>query len=498
MKNKHFVFGIIAILAAISFASFSYAQDVPAAAPASAPADPCADVKAPQPPPKDGQDDSAGKGLGGTCKNIDSLVKEIIDQAAFARQEQLNMNHPDKDLLSSLETYRKWRPTCLNNQAMAAKACLEGWSDDIIDTTTALNMMLGTVSASSVKDSCSTWGKAMDLAQKGLTAYSTACGTMKAGCGATCLTASSGLKGMRKAIAVQVTCSPTATDPYLVAEQNAKCAMYISNIESLRKSLAAALSEEENKATKESVAGKLGLCVQKYAALLTSVATGMVSLAQSGKDGKSCDAASNGTGITGMEEKCKNAANASLPECICLANPRTPGCANSYQKVGEASAGQVSTGLTDAANLDPNREVANFGGEGIGGVEQASGNADGGSGMAGAPTGGGGGAGLGGGSGVGGGSANGEVSSKAGLNANILGGAGGGGGGNSWKSFGGGGGPSADGKYRAYLPGGDKDPNKGVAGQQAWKNEVTGQGGKSNWEKIRERYRDNKGSLLNN
>ena len=40
-----------------------------------------------------------------------------------------------------------------------------------------------------------------------------------------------------------------------------------------------------------------------------------------------------------------------------------------------------------------------------------------------------------------------------------------------------------------------KDP---AMNGNSWANEVTGQGGKSNWEKVRDRYKDNNTSLLNN
>ncbi|MEN0059187.1 MAG: hypothetical protein AAGB31_10170, partial [Bdellovibrio sp.] len=52
--------------------------------------------------------------------------------------------------------------------------------------------------------------------------------------------------------------------------------------------------------------------------------------------------------------------------------------------------------------------------------------------------------------------------------------------------------------YKEYMPGGSKDPNRGMLGEQAWKKEVTGQAGKSNWEKVKDRYQDNKSSLLGN
>lgn len=44
--------------------------------------------------------------------------------------------------------------------------------------------------------------------------------------------------------------------------------------------------------------------------------------------------------------------------------------------------------------------------------------------------------------------------------------------------------------YAAYLPGREKDPHRGIAGESAWRKEVTGAGGRSNWSKLKERYQD--------
>ena len=77
------------------------------------------------------------------------------------------------------------------------------------------------------------------------------------------------------------------------------------------------------------------------------------------------------------------------------------------------------------------------------------------------------------------------------MNANILGGEAGGSGGGGGGGWNGGDGDPA---LRKYLPGGERDPSS-MAGKAMIK-EVTSQGGKSNWEKVRERYRDNKPTLL--
>lgn len=105
----------------------------------------------------------------------------------------------------------------------------------------------------------------------------------------------------------------------------------------------------------------------------------------------------------------------------------------------------------------------------------------------------GGGAGMGGGGGGTGGAQDGALAPKR-FNTNILGGGFGGGGGGG----GSGGGPGygeMDSQLKSYMPGEKNDPNRSVASQLA--KEVTPQAGRTNWEKVRLRYRDHYSSLLN-
>jgi hypothetical protein len=85
--------------------------------------------------------------------------------------------------------------------------------------------------------------------------------------------------------------------------------------------------------------------------------------------------------------------------------------------------------------------------------------------------------------------------SKSKLNTNILSGYDGGGGGGGSRG-GGGSSSNKDSQYNAYLPGGAKDPSRGIASKTFANGEITGSGSKSNWEKVHERYTDNKPTLL--
>lgn len=454
------------------------------------------------PKPQDADNDAAGIGLDSDkhINNAMGQMKAVVEEASCTNVIYTAVNY--QKIAQSGQKYMADKPTCVSRQEAAANACLEHLSPHILSGVTTLNTLLSTIGAVSANESCSNFAKAMNVGKAAMTAYSAACGLMKAGCGYSCVGARKGLEGIKAAVpkGEPFQCKPAVppTD-YSYASLEAKCAAMKSKYTAALQEMIANVENELNKGEKKSVAGKASICTEKYAALITSSLTGALALAQAMKQGKNCDDKTNGTGTTTAQttaEKCAVAANATLPECICLANPRTPGCANSYQKPGENSAAQVATGAGSSANVDPSRDVASFGGDNGSGIdrsEKAAG--DGAGGGVGAPVGGGG-AGLGGSSGVGGGGAPGkEGAGKKGLDANILGGAGGGGGG-GWGGFGGGG--SGSDKYRSYLPGGDKDPNKAMAGQQAWTKEVTGQGGKSNWEKVKDRYRDNKSTLLNN
>lgn len=151
-------------------------------------------------------------------------------------------------------------------------------------------------------------------------------------------------------------------------------------------------------------------------------------------------------------------------------------------KPPQVSVGKSAVSGAEAGNLAPSTD---------GGPGGVPGDGLAASGVAGAPIEGGGGGQMGGAGGQGGGAQDGANNPRR-MNANVLGGFGGGGG-----SGMGGTGPGygeTDPKLKAYAPGGDKDPNRTIASQLA--KEVTAQGGRSNWEKVKNRYRDNIRTLI--
>ncbi len=456
--------------------------------------------------PEDADNDQANQALDVDKKITEgvNLMHEAVTSASG--DPSIKWDAPGFQAMSkSAGTYIEHKQACVDRQAWAANVCLEHLSSDLHSGLATINTLLSTVGSMAVNDSCSKFSKAMDVAKAALTAYTSACGVMKAGCGWSCVKARDGLKNlasvMEKSAPRPFICEPLPTStPEQYERLRVRCEnltkMYINGLSLLQKNVPAELAEKDKKA----VAGKAALCTGKYAILLASAGTGILSLANSLKQGKDCDENSDGTAAVAETkvDKCADAEKAANdPECICKANPRTPGCANSYQKANEGSLANLSTGPTGdlTTGATGGALAGSLGSSGMDGLGDLNGSSDSGSGIAGAPMGGGGGglSGFGGGGGGAGGD-RGEAGKK-GLNTDILSGAGGGGGGGG---FGGYRGAASDSKYRQYLPGGDKDPNKAMAGQQAWTKEVTGQGGKSNFEKVKERYRDNKGTLLNN
>ncbi|MGE5086543.1 MAG: hypothetical protein ACM3MG_09605 [Bacillota bacterium] len=413
-------------------------------------------------------------------------VKQKIIADIKSMQSFANINDPGMpQIKKGGQQYYAHQADCVSRQNTAAKWCLETLSPNITDIVTGLNTMMSAVGGSSVNDSCSTFAKAMELAKAGMTAYTAACGTTKAGCGYSCVEARKGVEMVQAGLKSVVSCK----------EQNVTCEADKIAYRNLQQSALQGVTQELEKANNSSVAGKAQLCTAKYAQLALSAVAGITSVANSLNQGKACDAATSAAAQT-LDQKCANAANAQLPECICYKNPMLEGCGSTAVKATMSADGIGSVSSSNDKTVGKGTGLTNSDlATGTPGIDAGAGKDTAKAGGV-PPAAGGGSAGLG---GSGGGSGSGrdpadDRSGQKGLNTNILSGAGGGGGGGSWGAHG----SDDSGKgYRSYLPGGDKDPNK-MSGQQAWSKEVTGQGGKSNWEKVKDRYRDNKSTLLSN
>lgn len=386
---------------------------------------------------------------------------------------------------------------CQNFQSAAAAVCIADNSLPLADGITLINGLLSAGGAASIYDKCTTFGKAMDIGQKALAAYTAACTMARQPCVMFCGNVKSALTKFQAAlnkVPPTGTCETGGTYPAPVTPnpQDIACSAAYTKFSAALPNVQNAIKSELDEGNIKASGGKFSRCDRKYWQNVASAGVGILQLANSLKQGQECQEESSA--VADATPTCEIAANANLPECLCLANPRMAGCSSGLSQVGELSAGsgQAITG----GGLVSEASVGSLGKDStsIAQGERSSGSGSG-SGV-GAPTGGGPSLGS-----IGGGSG-GAVGEKgagggSGLNTDILSGAGGGGGGGGFAGYRGGSGSDSKG-LRSYLPGGAKDPKRGLAGQGISTKEVTGQGGKSNWEKVRDRYIDNKNSLLGN
>ncbi|MBC7370672.1 MAG: hypothetical protein H7326_03850 [Bdellovibrionaceae bacterium] len=393
--------------------------------------------------------------------------------------EASNLKAAEKDF-AYLKNYKEVQESCAKKESFTTYTCLEKTSPQIAKSLPLIQAAISAMGAG-VKDACSSFGKAMDLANKGLLAYQGACAASKAVCQSSCGSAASKLKFARENISKQAELAArelALTDP----SQNA-------TILSDLKKLNTELDKDLDKSEKKSVVAKNSTC-SGYDSQLASAITGGIGVIASMGKANECDKKTTAANVAALAAAvdCTITANkTNNMTCICIDAPRTPGCAGGLDTALSAqNGGAMRTG--DMAGYTPAAAKANIGmddvagGLGGGPVDGAAGTSG-----PGAPISGG--KGVDGGSGgSGGGPSQANAKSGSGLNTNILGGEGGGGGG----GYGSGG---SDGNgLRQFLPKRDPAGNK-LAGS-ALSAGVTAPGGKSNWEKVKERYRDNNTTLL--
>lgn len=384
---------------------------------------------------------------------------------------------------SAVSYYANLHGTCVKTQSAASMVCREETSPTLQTTLNSINTAASAITAVAITDACSTMAKIAALATAGLTAYTSICSAARATCETSCSTVKTNLQTVVSAAITNV-CTP---QPNLPASSTA-CTEYQTAFSAYASQLPT-IKLDNSEADTKSVAIRSKACTYTYASMIVSAGTGIASLVNSYKQSQSCEEETSAETTTTTTETCDLEENASLPECLCLANPRLTGCANEYSKLstGEdevaASIGTTSATASDVSleGLDTSSTISH------GETSSSSGSSG-----VGAPVGGNSGLSS---SGV---SASRSAASEAAKASDMTeasggvesGGASGRGGAMASSA-------SAN-NYRAYLPGGAKDPQKNMAGQEAWAREVTSEGGKSNFEKVRSRYEDNRTSLLNN
>lgn len=423
-----------------------------------------------------------------------AAVKLDTLEALLTRYPEIQVKEEVATLRKDVNLYIESQKACASREDKANYFCKESRNPDIKKYLMIAQVL--TAGLSGMADACSKWGKVMDAGNKALTAYQAACSSWRGYCMSACGDAVKSIQDQIKhsnELSQKVTVQAQAAGVKNPAEKTRYDNFQRRIADQVKRYQTDVLQPElAVKNDFKSVAEKKETC-DGYVAQLVSAGTGLLSMAKSFGEANECeDKSTNNALAQATPVDCSIAANKqNNMTCICQDAPRTPGCEGGLDNaLGAKSADSLRSASTSDYVPTSGGDKVNIGGD-AGGMDLSSKGVDGGSGssLPGAPMGGS--ANLGGGSGFGGGpDGKGQAVAKGGLNTNILGGEGGGGGGGSW-----GGGYGNEG-LRQYLPGGQKDP-KAMAGQEAaLAKQVTSQGGKSNWEKVRDRYRDNKPSLL--
>jgi hypothetical protein len=330
---------------------------------------------------------------------------------------------------------------CLGSPILAAGAAqLQG-----------ITAMVGVMAGAS--NACSKIAEGMDIAQKILTAYNAACGGAMMYCNSTC--------SVEPVPKYTFDTGPAADTPQMKA--------------------------------------KLVNC-QGYTANLAAAAGGLVSSLLQQKQASKCEDSLNNCQKNPGAPECQKVVNCSDPAdsgstvCICQNNPRSPGCPGSGDQTDSASATAVAANSSGGAAAKSGAS-AKLSGQGFASTGGKYG-AGGGSGNSMAAASGSAGSSVGGDGEVGKGK--GIDGSKSKLSADIIAdyGMGGGGGRRGGGSGSGSGGIDFATKYGAYLPGQTKDPARNIASANAVAAQITGSGGKSNFDKVKRAYLNNRNHLL--
>lgn len=386
--------------------------------------------------------------------------------------------------------------SCTSKQKIADTMCGESTSPSIGGFLSKYGLLLQTAgqAVKGLADQCSEIDKLINLSSVAIGAFQVACSTAQGVCESACASYDASTAPYLSASEATLAESQAAITTYTaeLAAANAALPFSAAAAAAAQAKLTAAQTQYSKAAinrgyammaqsnSKQSVA----LCA-KYAISVEKAVTAGVLALTGMKQAKNC---SEQTASTDAGIDCTNPQNAAYNQksCMCTRN-ELPAAECQNQAVANTLKGSgVQTGGKVTFDKDGN-PVPDFSPVEKGAPLAATSSAGG---LPGAPSGSGGDASASG--GTGGGAQDGFAGGGRRLNTNVTGGFGGGGG----AGFGSGAGYGEDPSLRAYKPGGAKDPSRTIASQLA--KEVTGQGGRSNWEKVKSRYIDNSRKLLGN
>ena len=382
--------------------------------------------------------------------------------------------------------------SCDGKKVIADNVCLETKNVNVLsfvaENGDLVNM--GLMIGSSIGEQCKGISDMLQKAGTVLGLYQAACKTAQVVCNASCTKAAADSKLVKAAVKEAI--AGIATEKRFLCGAAAagnpqpctdKTAEYTTALQG-EAGIDAVLPKFDTATEKKNV-----VCT-KYQISTQQAMMGALNALKSYAQAKQCEKQNTSNPVMANQDcGTKEAAGYNTPNCQCARGEKSAAeCQNINVQASNLRPGAIA--IPNTGNLKPT-DKKGLGGMDLGGDKGDLGPKNAASAGAGAPVQGGGGGAAGGGGGQGGLGQDGAGSGRR-LNANVLGGGFGGGGGGS-----GGGGPGygVDEKLKDYMPGGKNDPNRTIASQIA--KEVTPQAGRSNWEKVKLRYRDNYSSLLN-
>jgi hypothetical protein len=378
-------------------------------------------------------------------------------------------------------------PSCESKKTIADTMCLEKSSPAI---SSFLNengnlVSMGLAVGGSLVEQCSGIADLLNKAGVVFGAYQAACNTAKAVCASSCTSIKAAGAKVKAATKEALSIIEQKATFCKQSEAGIVCEKYVTEAQQAR---IASSNINTELAKIETGTGKKSAICTGYEKNVQSAMLGAISALQGMVKSKQCEDKNTSDAVVAATDcYTATAPGYSTPNCQCTRGEKSP---------AECQALNINPNSIKAAAiaLPPVGTTGSAGGLGLGGLDtgtdQKNLGASSASLGAGAPVEGGGG-GASGGGGVGGGGAQDGSAGGRRLNTNILGGGFGGGGGGGSN----GAGPGYDSELKKYMPGGKNDPNRTIASQLA--KEVTPQAGRSNWEKVKLRYRDNFSTLLN-
>lgn len=449
---------------------------------------------------------SPSASLAGSAQNQSIQTSVGMSQLKDITCDEL-MHSISSNLKATCNTLKEEAVSCSGKYDTAAPICNTESNPDLLGTITKVQALMGV--AQGLMDSCNNFGKAMNIAKMGMAGYSMACGALQKACDMSCG------KAVTTLAKYEATSQATQKDLTTCFQKNeelykSSLSTGIPNIDAKKEAEICALDlqhiqgnldpvAQKDKATAGiTIAAKSKVCKVDMTTLLGMAVINLGSLAQSKamsdqceKDSKSNTAAAN-TAPKDTTVDCAIAANADKPVCICKANPRLKGCegvstslaTNSTMSAGGSGSttgkglnGGINNGTDSAINKQFPSDLAKTNkNDGT-----SSGSASGASSAGLTPS-----------SDGSVGNAEAQLGKNSAGNANILSGDSPGGGGGYRFGFGSG---SSSARNLARNVAGTTGA-KGKLSAMDWTNQVTSNAGKSNFDKIKVRYNENRTSLL--